>query len=225
MPTAPSSLQWCWGLAAAFAMPLQVLGAQFLPWKVMGKEWAGSYFSYHSDEAPYAAYVQALIEGRPRRNDPYSGRNDKPGSPQPESLFSIQFAPAYMVALPTRVLGISAQSAFIRPQLFACHRRCARTLLPHRGCHREGKPCRYGRADHPLLWFAGMFTGNCAVRRAVQLSISPSFAVICRRCPFHSSFSFCGLVWIAGIAPQIQLRIDRENRDGKRPGCPDASEA
>lgn len=199
MPTAPSSLQWRWGLAAAFAMLLLVLGAQFLPWKVMGKEWAGSYFSYHSDEAPYAAYVQALIEGRPRRNDPYSGRNDKPGSPQPESLFSIQFAPAYLVALPTRVLGISAQSAFIG---LNCLLAIAAVLA--------------------LYWLIAAVTGeeNLAATGALIILCCGSLGrspVIVRlfgsasgaalylpflrsylpAVPFPFFFTFCGLVWIA----------------------------
>lgn len=65
------------------------------------------------DEVAYAAYINALIEGRPRRNDPYTGRDDSPNVPQPESLFSIQFVPAYAVALPARALGISATTAFI----------------------------------------------------------------------------------------------------------------
>lgn len=65
------------------------------------------------DEVAYAAYINALIEGRPRRNDPYTGRDDSPNAPQPESLFSIQFVPAYAVALPARALGISATTAFM----------------------------------------------------------------------------------------------------------------
>ncbi|HEX8708051.1 MAG TPA: hypothetical protein VF723_07410, partial [Pyrinomonadaceae bacterium] len=59
------------------------------------------------------AYLQALIEGRPRRNDPYTGRDDRPGSPQPESLFSIQFIPPYALALTARACGLNASSAFV----------------------------------------------------------------------------------------------------------------
>jgi len=59
----------------------------------------------------YASYLQSLIDGRPRRNDPYTGRDDSADSPQPESLFSIQFFPAYLVAIPARILGLSASQA------------------------------------------------------------------------------------------------------------------
>ena len=36
-----------------------------------------------------------------------------PDQPQPESLFSIQFVPAYLIAVPARLLGISSSTAFI----------------------------------------------------------------------------------------------------------------
>ncbi|MDQ3820665.1 MAG: hypothetical protein M3362_23690, partial [Acidobacteriota bacterium] len=44
---------------------------------------------------------------------PYTGRDDAAESPQPESLFSIQFAPAYMAAIPARLFRLSAQTIFI----------------------------------------------------------------------------------------------------------------
>jgi hypothetical protein len=43
----------------------------------------------------------------------YTGRDDVPGSPQPESLFSIQFVPAYLIATPARLFGLSSSTAFI----------------------------------------------------------------------------------------------------------------
>jgi hypothetical protein len=50
--------------------------------------------------------VKALVDGRPRKSDPYTGRDDSPGSPQKESLFSIQFAAPYTLAIPGRLLSI-----------------------------------------------------------------------------------------------------------------------
>ena len=76
-----------------------------------GGNWHGHYAYNDIDEVAYAAYLKALIDGRPRRNDPYTGRDDAPGAQQPESLFSIQFAAPYAVALPARLLGISAPTA------------------------------------------------------------------------------------------------------------------
>ena len=77
-----------------------------------GSPGSGSYFSFNPDEAPYLAYVNALKEGRPRKSDPFSGRDERADAPQPESIFSIQFVPAYVIALPARFLGLSSQTAF-----------------------------------------------------------------------------------------------------------------
>jgi hypothetical protein len=77
-----------------------------------GREWNGSFAYLQIDERAYAAYVNALADGRPRRNDPYTGRDDRAGAPQPESLFSIQFVPAYALALTARVLHSSTSAAF-----------------------------------------------------------------------------------------------------------------
>ncbi len=108
-------IRWFWGLLAASAMTLLSMYPQVHLW-VSRDNHHRSAIAYNQglgDEVAYAAYINALIEGRPRRNDPYTGRDDRPNAPQPESLFSIQFIPAYAVALPARALGISATTAFI----------------------------------------------------------------------------------------------------------------
>src|SRR5207253_9032027 len=81
--------------------------------RTRGHEWNGAYAYTDTDEVAYAAYFKALATGRPRRNDPYTGRDDMPNATQPESLFSIQFLPAYIIALPARVLGLSTSTIFI----------------------------------------------------------------------------------------------------------------
>ena len=78
-----------------------------------GSDWQGHYAYFYTDEPAYAAYLGALIDGRPRRSDPYTGRDDSPESPLAESLFSIQFAPAYLLAVPARALNLSAAAVFI----------------------------------------------------------------------------------------------------------------
>jgi hypothetical protein len=94
-------------------MALLALYPQLNLWAMRGHDWQGSYAHIDSDEVAYAAYLQALIDGRPRRNDPYTGRDDRTDRPQTESLFSIQFIPPYAIALLARVLGLSAQTVFI----------------------------------------------------------------------------------------------------------------
>ncbi len=94
-------------------MLLLALYPQFNLWRLRGAEWNGSYAYNDLDEVAYAAYLNALITGRPRRNDPYTWRDDRPGQPQAESLFSIQFIPPYALALVARATGLSASWAMI----------------------------------------------------------------------------------------------------------------
>jgi hypothetical protein len=109
----PTKLRWRWGLLAAAAVTLLSLVPQIDLWLARGADFQGEYAYIDTDEVAYSAYVNALVDGRPRRNDPYTGRDDREGAPQPESLFSIQFIPAYMVALPARILGLQTSSTFI----------------------------------------------------------------------------------------------------------------
>jgi hypothetical protein len=101
-------LRWQFGLVAALFMTAFMLYPQLKLWSLRGGEWQGNYAYVDMDEAAYAAYVRALVDGRPRKNDPYTGRDNTPESPQSESLFSIQFAAPYAAALPARLLGLSA---------------------------------------------------------------------------------------------------------------------
>jgi hypothetical protein len=108
-----SRIEWKWGALAALAMALLALYPQINIWMGRGSYWQGSYVLIQGDEDAYSAYINALIDGRPRRNDPHTGRDDAPGTPQPESLFSIQFIPAYVIALPARLFHLSTSTAFI----------------------------------------------------------------------------------------------------------------
>jgi len=101
-------------MAAALAMAVVALVPQLHMWIERGRDWQGSDFSFFVDEAAYEAYVNALIGNRPRLNDPYTGRDtSSAGAPQAESLFSIQFIPAYACALPARLFNLSAAAVFI----------------------------------------------------------------------------------------------------------------
>ncbi len=58
-------IRWRWGLIAALAMTLLSLFPQFhLLWQ-RGSQWNGSAAFFYTDEPAYAAYVNALIDGRP----------------------------------------------------------------------------------------------------------------------------------------------------------------
>ena len=108
-------------LAAAAGVILAILAVypQYNLQKLRGAEFQGAFASCDLDEMAYASYLQALIDGRPRKNDPYTGRDDSPNSPQPESLFSIQAVPAYLAAIPARILGLSTARTMPLISIFA----------------------------------------------------------------------------------------------------------
>ncbi|MDX6498583.1 MAG: hypothetical protein QOG23_1843 [Blastocatellia bacterium] len=95
------------------AMVLLSLIPQINLWVIRGRDWNGAYATLQGDEFLYSAYVNALIDGRPRRTDPFAGQDSTPQLPLPESSFSTQFLPAYALALPARGFGISASTIFI----------------------------------------------------------------------------------------------------------------
>lgn len=111
---------WKAGILAASAMVVLAMVPQLTLWQALGKHWNGSYAGTSGDdEYAYSAYINALIQGRPRRNDPYTGQDDQASSPQPESIFSVQFVSAYAIALPARGLGVSAATSFIAVTVLA----------------------------------------------------------------------------------------------------------
>jgi hypothetical protein len=107
------SLRLRLGILTALAVMLLALYPQFNLWLLRGSDWNGAYAYNDLDEVAYAAYLNALIDARPRRSDPYTGRDDRPAQTQPESLFSIQFVPPYALALVARATGLNASWAMI----------------------------------------------------------------------------------------------------------------
>lgn len=107
-----------WGVAAVVAIALLALVPQLWFIIARGTQWNGANAITHTDEVAYSAYLGSLIRGRPRRNDPYTGRRDTGDTRAPESLFSIQMVPAYALAVPARALGLSASKVFIVAPVF-----------------------------------------------------------------------------------------------------------
>lgn len=108
-----TNVKWRFGILAGFVVALFGLYPQFALISERGDDWNGVFASNDLDEAAYASYLQALIDGRPRKNDPYSGRDETPENPQYESIFSIQFAAPYLAAIPARILGLNASQTFM----------------------------------------------------------------------------------------------------------------
>src|SRR5258706_13655327 len=108
MSTSPSYISgWKLCSLTCLAMVLLSLVPQIHLWVVRGRDWNGAYVGPYGDELLYSAYVNALIEGRTRKNDPYGAKDNSAVAPLPESFFSIQFIPAYLIATPARIFGVS----------------------------------------------------------------------------------------------------------------------
>jgi len=104
-------LKWC--VLAALPILILSLAPQARLWLARGSEWQGAYATVDGDEFLYSAYVNALIDGRPRRNDPFSGRDDHPNAALRESAFSIQFLPPFLISSIAKIVGLSASTTFI----------------------------------------------------------------------------------------------------------------
>ena len=114
-----TKVRWSLGIFAGIILLLFGLYPQLRLWHERGENWNGAYAYNDLDEMAYAAYLQALVDGRPRRNDPYTGRDDSAGNPQPESLFSIQFLPPVLLATTARALNVSASTILVYAAPFA----------------------------------------------------------------------------------------------------------
>jgi hypothetical protein len=114
------NVKWRFGILAGIIVAVFGLYPQFALWNERSADgWNGTFASNDLDETAYAAYLQALIDGRPRKNDPYSGRDETAENPQPESIFSIQFLPPVAISIPARLFGLNASKTFILLSPFA----------------------------------------------------------------------------------------------------------
>ncbi len=103
-----SSSAWKFALIPAVIVGMLAMLPQISLWRSAGDDWAGSYAAANYDEVAYSAYVNGIVNGKPRKYDPYMGR-----VAEHESIFSLQFIPAYSIAFAARTLGITTSTAFI----------------------------------------------------------------------------------------------------------------
>ncbi len=192
------SLRWQFGIIAGIFLAIFTLYPQMKMLYLRGDDWQGHYAYNDIDEVAYGSYVRALIDGRPRKNDPYSGRDQSSATPQPESLFSIQFAAPYTIAIPARILGIGAPWAMTLAGAFAGF-----------------------LAALAVFWLIGEITGNSWFALAASLTVFcfgalaagegaiseilfngfsyPYFPGFRRYIPamgFPAFFALCGFVWM-----------------------------
>lgn len=187
---------WKFAVWGAVVVTVLSLYPQILMWGVRGREWNGAYAEFHGDEWVYSSYVQALIDGRPRRNDPYTGRDDRPDQSQPESLFSIQFFPAYLIALPARLLGITSSTAFIALGFIVPFLSCLSIFWLLANLIRDYRLAAAGSVI--VLCFGALAAGE-GIAHALSSSFQYYFLPFLRRydpaLPFPLFFVFCTFVW------------------------------
>jgi len=82
---------WLWSVLTGFLFVMVALAPQFDLINSRGTDWNGVYAISEFDEFAYTAYVQSVIDGKPRRNSPFSGRVDSPQTPQKESYSPFSF--------------------------------------------------------------------------------------------------------------------------------------
>jgi len=105
--------RWRFGVLAAVVVTLVAFAPQLYFSFSRGSHWNGAYAQTHGDESVYASYLNSLIDGRPRRNNPYSGRDDSQEHPAEESYLSVQFLPPFLIATTARLIRVSSTNAFM----------------------------------------------------------------------------------------------------------------
>lgn len=190
-------LRWQLGIIAAVILSFFTFYPQMKLLYLRGEAWNGHYAYNDIDEVAYASYVRALIDGRPRKNDPYSGRDDTPESPQPESLFSIQFAAPYTIAIPARILGIGTPWAMTLSGIVAGF---LAALAAFWLVGRMTGSSLYAMASSIIIFAGGaLAAGEGALPEILYDGFSyPYFPGFRRYIPamaMPAFFAFCGLVW------------------------------
>lgn len=200
-----TNVKWRFGILAGIVVALFGLYPQFALWNVRGGEWNGTFASNDLDEPAYAAYLQALIEGRPRKNDPYSGRDASNENPQPESIFSIQFAAPYVAAVPARLLGLNASQSFIALSAIASFLTALALFWLLAQITEDN---RFAAVATLIVLFGGaLASGNGVIKEFLGHGAAYPFLPFLRRyipaVAFPFFFAMFGFVWLA-IKSQIK---------------------
>lgn len=102
-----------WAFLTGIVVSAYSLSPQLQLWALRGFQQTNVYAIHDFDEPQYAAYIQSLIDGKPRRNHPYIGVAESPETPLDESFLSVQFCAFYPIAVFARIFGMSSSTAMI----------------------------------------------------------------------------------------------------------------
>ncbi|MCZ2390268.1 MAG: hypothetical protein LC113_04225 [Acidobacteria bacterium] len=205
MPSCISRTDWKYALIPALVMAFLLLYPQINLWMAAGSGWNGAYAASNYDETAYSAYVNSLIEGRPRRNDPFLAVDDT-GT---ESIYSIQFIPAYVIAVPARILGISASNAFLLLSVLVGILAAAAVFFLLRLVCGDALFAAAGTVV--ILCLGALLAGEGEIRRMLGFGVTVDFFPFARRYQpalgFPVFFVFCGLVISALRAAAFKKRL------------------
>ena len=112
MITTPNRIRWKLGILAGLGVLLVTTIPQLRLWTERRGEIHGAYAFIDPDELVYSAYLNSIVDGKPRRNDPFLPRMNESAVAH-ETYFSLQFLPPFAVAFVTKLLGLKAATAFI----------------------------------------------------------------------------------------------------------------
>lgn len=188
-------LSWRLGVIAAAVVVVVTSIPQMSLILKRGSAWQGSYALMDFDELSYSAYLNALVQGRPRRNNPYLGRESDQRNVG-ESYFSIQFVPAYAIALPARVLGISTSTTLIVvARLMAFASALAIFWLLFQITKNE----KLAAVGTLIVLLCGRFTSESPLMAVQYYSSFAFLRLYIPAVPFPLFFLFCGFVWRAFV--------------------------
>lgn len=200
---------WRLGFVVAFATTILALYPQFNLWYLTGKHWNGIYAYNDIDEVAYAAYLKALMDGRPRRSDPYTGRDDQPGAPQQESLFSIQFLPPLVVAKVARTLGLNISWTMIALGALMGFFTALALFWLIAAVTNDDRVAAIGALS--IICLGTLACAQGAIPQLLGLDIAYPYLPFLRRYvpafPFPFFFLMCGLVWKTLASEESRRKI------------------
>ena len=105
-------IRWVLGVLAGLAVTLITTIPQMSFWIEQRTNSHGAYVLTDPDELVYSAYLNSIIAGKARRNDPFLTRLNESAVAH-ETYFSLQFLPPFAVAFIAKLVGFKAATAFI----------------------------------------------------------------------------------------------------------------
>jgi len=185
--------KWKFGALAALAVVFITSIPQLNLIIRRGHNWHGSYALIDFDELTYSAYLNGLISGRGRKNNPFSDLHEEASS-RSENYYSIQFVPAYATLFFSRLLRFSASTTFILISPLMAFLSSLALFWLLRGVIADDKSSAIGVL---IVLLCGRLVSESPL---IGAQLYGAFAFLRRyvpAVPFPLFFIFCGCVWRA----------------------------